>query len=67
MQAPRRRNCFRKSMIAIISFFIPIAAHADIVINEVMYRPLNQATNGKYEFIELYNRGTVLSISVATF
>lgn len=57
MLEPKRRNCFRKSLIAIMAFFIPIAAHADIVINEVMYRPLNQATNGKYEFIELYNTG----------
>jgi hypothetical protein len=32
-----------------------VAAAQDAVVNEVMYRPWNQHTTGKYEFIEFYN------------
>jgi hypothetical protein len=36
----------------------PAALRAEtVVVNEVMYRPWNQSTVGKYEFIELYNHG----------
>ena len=35
-----------------------VAAAQTVVVNEVMYRPWNQGTVGKYEFIELYNHGT---------
>ncbi|TKD02471.1 lamin tail domain-containing protein [Polyangium fumosum] len=34
-----------------------VAAAQTVVVNEVMYRPWNQGTTGKYEFIELYNHG----------
>jgi hypothetical protein len=38
---------------------MPAAASAQTVaINEVMYRPWNQSTYGRYEFIEIYNHGT---------
>ena len=32
-------------------------ARADLVINEIMSRPINQSTNGQYEFIELFHTG----------
>jgi hypothetical protein len=34
-----------------------VAAAQTVVVNEVMYRPWNQGTVGKYEFIEFYNHG----------
>src|SRR5262245_38469481 len=37
--------------------FIALPAHAGVVINDLMYRPHNQSTVGRYEFIELYNDG----------
>ena len=45
------------SVVAMLAF--QSSALADVVINEVMARPLNQSTNGSYEFIELYNTGNV--------
>jgi hypothetical protein len=37
---------------------LPAAAAAQaVVVNEVMYRPWNQSTVGKYEFVEVYNHG----------
>lgn len=37
---------------------MPTAAFAQaVVVNEVMYRPWNESTFGRYEFIELYNHG----------
>ena len=34
---------------------LPAHAQSGVVVNEVMYRPYNQSTYGRYEFIELYN------------
>jgi hypothetical protein len=34
-----------------------VAAAQSVVVNEVMYRPWNESTVGKYEFIEFYNHG----------
>lgn len=37
---------------------LPTAAFAQtVVVNEVMYRPWNESTFGRYEFVELYNHG----------
>ena len=38
--------------------FAATASQGAVVINEVMYRPYNESTSGKYEFVELYNNGT---------
>ena len=50
----------QKSLIFVVAMLaFQSSALADVVINEVMARPLNQSTNGSYEFIELYNTGNV--------
>jgi hypothetical protein len=44
--------------IAVAIASAPAAASADtIAVNEVMYRPWNQSTYGRYEFVEVYNYG----------
>lgn len=44
--------------LAIVLALIPTVAVAEtVVVNEVMYRPWNEATFGRYEFVELYNHG----------
>ena len=48
----------QKSLIFVVAMLaFQSSALADVVINEVMYRPFNQGTAGLYEFIELYNTG----------
>lgn len=43
---------------AILLMLLPALASAQsVVVNEVMYRPWNQSTVGRYEFIEVYNAG----------
>lgn len=50
-----------------LTLTIGSAAHANgVVINEVMYRPYNQSTWGRHEFVELYNAGdTAVDLSGA--
>jgi hypothetical protein len=44
--------------LTILLMMIPAVASAQsVVVNEVMYRPWNQSTFGRYEFVELYNAG----------
>lgn len=44
--------------VALLSMLLPAVSLAQpVVVNEVMYRPWNQSTTGRYEFIEVYNAG----------
>ncbi|MDI1448124.1 lamin tail domain-containing protein [Polyangium sp. 6x1] len=48
----------RSLLVSVLLLATPASAAAQtVVVNEVMYRPWNQGTAGKYEFIELYNHG----------
>jgi len=43
--------------LASIAALPAVAAAQTVVVNEVMYRPWNESTVGKYEFVEVYNHG----------
>jgi hypothetical protein len=48
----------RLAIATLLLAFTPAGAAAEtVVVNEVMYRPWNQSTYGRYEFIEVYNHG----------
>jgi hypothetical protein len=46
----------RMLQVVVCVLLIPASTRAQVVINEVMYRPYNQSTAGHYEFVELYNK-----------
>ncbi len=48
----------RLAITILLAIWAPAAAAETVVVNEVMYRPWNQSTYGRYEFIEVYNHGT---------
>jgi hypothetical protein len=48
---------FTASLVLSLLMLPGVAAAQTIVVNEVMYRPWNQSTYGRYEFVEIYNYG----------
>ncbi len=49
---------FMRFMAALVALAPAAAAAQTVSINEVMYRPWNEDTFGRYEFVEVYNYGT---------